>query len=685
MSTGKEPSDTTDSEEMDGNQLRQALFHDPKLKRLAVTHHFSARQPEKMSYEEEQRMEVWKRRIMDAYLNYHHGQRNVTKEETQAIKTLKEREVIVKCSDKSKSMVVLSKEEYERKVVTILSNKENYEESTVTAENLEKLLATELKKMKGLKQTLPPDMYRGLFQQDSRLPEFYGLPKIHKAEAPLRPVVAAFDGPMSKVSILLERILHQLLKFVPGHIGSTQEAIESLRRTFPDLKVPRHTILVTMDVVALYPSIPIDDGIQAVLELLVEHEEEVDLLGLSVPEVGHLLTLILNNNYFRFGQKVYRQCNGVAMGNHLAPPLAIVFMGKLEKRMLETAQKRPEFYDRYVDDCLMAWLHGEEELEVFFRHCNDQHPNIHFTWETSKDSSQINFMDLTARIQDQQLEYELFMKPSNSGVNLNFTSAIPRYVKTAVATEQFHRAVALSSNEEMEERSCGKISALLQGNSYPTETIERLCNTSQRWKKGKAKSARGQLAQGTSMLRLPFRSDELHRKIARICRESELPIRLVYRQNGSLKNRLVRSAWSKPSCSVHQKYVEQENRIKRSRGKPRDDCLACLSGLEEHQCGVKGTVYLLKCKLCDEEYIGESARTIRARLGEHHFQARNACKESPWGEHAKKHPEITISKQPIFVARILAICANNITRKVRESIEIRDRSPKINRSRGWKN
>ena len=72
---------------------------------------------------------------------------------------------------------------------------------------------------------------------------------------------------------------------------------------------------------------------------------------------------------------VYRQLEGVAMGNHLAPPFAILFMDKLEQKMLATAEKKPEF----VDDCLMAWLHGEENLKEFIKHCNNQHPHIKFT------------------------------------------------------------------------------------------------------------------------------------------------------------------------------------------------------------------------------------------------------------------------------------------------------------------
>ena len=52
-----------------------------------------------------------------------------------------------------------------------------------------------------------------------------------------------------------------------------------------------------MDVVAFYPSIPIKDGVEAVLDKLDEHEEEIDTGGLSRDEIEPLLSLVLQNNF----------------------------------------------------------------------------------------------------------------------------------------------------------------------------------------------------------------------------------------------------------------------------------------------------------------------------------------------------------------------------------------------------
>ena len=686
MSVGREGADTEDESRNggmkedkrdDSDEERQTIVNEVKLLRLKGPQS-RVKQPEKVDGTTENKMHGLKERILRAYSCYRVRKPNTTKKERMALKTLREKDLVIKPSDKSKSLVVMSKEAYKEKCLEILTVGENYEETDMSKEVLQQIVEKELKKVKSLKASLPTDIYKGLIRKNAKLPEFYGLPKTHKPGTPMRPVVAAFDGPLSGVSIVLERILNQLLKFVPAHIENTLGAVRSLEKSFPELKVPHGTIIVSMDVVALYPSIPIHDGIKAVMEKLAEHQSDVDLLGMSLEEVEGLLNLVLNNNYFKFDDAVYKQRHGVAMGNHLAPPFAIVFMDKLERKMLITAQKAPEFFDRYVDDCLMAWIHGEEELLEFMTHINSQHPNIRFTWQHSLQGRTVNFMDMSIRVTEElQLEYGLYQKPSDSGVNLNYESAIPEKLKMSVATQQFRRATSLSSNIAKERESQARIVTLLSGNAFPGEAIEKA------YKRSKVEPFKRKEEEDRCMLKLPYGDAQLHKEVTRLCRATDLPIRIVYEESRSLERMLVRSAFRPPTCEVHGKYVKQQNKERRGRGKPMDDCVSCQAGLSPHMCDRLGTVYLLTCKLCGQEYVGESHRKLRERVKEHHAQARNRMKGTPWGEHLQQHPEVIVGKKPIFVAKVISTSKTEMARKFREAIEIRDRKPPINKSKGW--
>ena len=59
--------------------------------------------------------------------------------------------------------------------------------------------------------------------------------------------------------------------------------------------------------------------------------------------------------YFTFNGDHYLQINGTAMGTKMAPSYANIFMGKLEKQLLESSIERPLSWYRFIDDVDMKW------------------------------------------------------------------------------------------------------------------------------------------------------------------------------------------------------------------------------------------------------------------------------------------------------------------------------------------
>ena len=72
----------------------------------------------------------------------------------------------------------------------------------------------------------------------------------------------------------------------------------------------------------------VDECIHVVTEVLDLNRKEVDMVHLSLSDVRELLSVLLTSNYFQLDCIQYRQRKGLAMGNDLAPPTAIIFYVK---------------------------------------------------------------------------------------------------------------------------------------------------------------------------------------------------------------------------------------------------------------------------------------------------------------------------------------------------------------------
>ena len=521
---------------------------------------------------------------------------------------------------------------------------------------------------------LPQPLAKAILPHNSRLSQFYGLPKDHKPGLPLRPVVSTCGSSMDNVSLLLERILNQLLKFVPAHLTSTKECIDVLS----DVGVlPDDCIIASLDVVSLYSNIPVVESIDVVMEFLELHRKEVDMFHLSLSDVRELLSVVLSSNYFEFDGVQYRQRKGLAMGNHLAPPMAIIFMSKLESEAMAMFPWKPRLYRRYIDDCLVVWCHGLVKLMEFVQYLSSRHPDIRFTVEHTQQnvSPTVSYLDLSISVASGVVQWELFVKPSHSVVHLSYESSLPLGVKRSVAQEQFRRANSNASTDRGRERGEKKIETLLRDNDYPQHAIQAAKHHAST---PRPSSTRQRQQSYTSIIKLPFVNDRLARDVRRTVRSFSKDVRVVFQSGRSLRDMLVSSSLSRPECP------KEVYKKRRGRGRP-VECRACDAGMESGQCLSQDVIYSMLCALCAEEYVGETERTARKRFEEHCREAKAQALETPWGEHyAEHHPQQAITSTPITNASILAKQSSLVNRRIREAMFIRDKRPSVNRDRGWR-
>ena len=79
--------------------------------------------------------------------------------------------------------------------------------------------------------------------------------------------------------------------------------------------IPNGTILVTSDVVALYPSIRHEAGLKALKNALDNRENK----SISTEDLIKMARFVLQNNDFEFNGIVKQQISGTAIGTKFAP------------------------------------------------------------------------------------------------------------------------------------------------------------------------------------------------------------------------------------------------------------------------------------------------------------------------------------------------------------------------------
>ncbi|XP_072037656.1 uncharacterized protein [Amphiura filiformis] len=323
-------------------------------------------------------------------------EQNITKDERKAIKDLKKVEdIIILPADKGKSTVVLDKAEYEEKVTTMLGDKKTYEElpADPTQRYKRKLVA----KLTGLKKEgkITELKYKQLYPTAENVPRLYCTPKIHKLNTPLRPIVDYTATIGYSTSRWLADILGALVGNTQHHVKNSKQLSEDLAKVVID----EEDILNSHDVVSLFTNTPIDQ----VLDIVQRRLENENILRVYNRETGfklaskdvvELLEFILTTTYFTFRGKIYRQLFGTAMGSHVSPIAANIFMEALEQQAIATAPLdcRPKLWLRYVDDVLEVI--NKDSVQRLTDHINqvDKSGSIKFTFEQESQGS-LPFLD----------------------------------------------------------------------------------------------------------------------------------------------------------------------------------------------------------------------------------------------------------------------------------------------------
>ena len=366
----------------------------------------------------------------------------------------KNKEVVIVPADKNLGVCIVNKTWYNHECYRQLSDGNSYKEITNKPDfkniltQLKRILVIynlcyidqEKKKLTSLAQFL----LQPLLHNFIKIGRFKIFPKVHKSPIVGRGIVSSTQHFTSFASKFLDSFLQPIMKSFNAYVKDSDNFITQLNeKTFA-----QDGYFLCFDVVNLYPSIDIDEGLKYLYTLL--REKKID----KYEAIVKITEWVLKNNYFDFNRKTYLQTSGVAMGTSVAVTFACIYISMFEIECMKECQRKfenfngPSIYKRFIDDGISYW-ENLQEANTFIDFLGNNKPNIKVTFTISK--HQAIFLDLNIYkgnnfASSRKFDTTIYQKDANKYQYLPFTSYHSKPVFKAFITAELKRYIIKCSN-----------------------------------------------------------------------------------------------------------------------------------------------------------------------------------------------------------------------------------------------
>ena len=345
--------------------------------------------------------------------------KNITPGQLTCLNTLKSnRDLVIKKADKGNAIVLMNTVDYLYEVESQLADTNFYMRCQTDLTEYHSLQVNMVVHTLFNHNAINTRIKKHLLANDCKAGRFYILPKIHKYKLVGRPIVSATNSPTEKLSHFCDIILNKYTPLNHSFVRDTTDFINKISA----IHTSDGDLIVTADVTSLYTRIPTELGLTCMakkLQMLNKHFN----LPVTSQDILSMLKTILTCNNFEFNGNHYLQIQGVSMGTRVAPTYANMVLSVMEDSFLEEQVLKPKCWFRFIDDICFIWGHGEKELLSFIQAFNNIHKSIQLTFEFSYQS--VNFLDTTVKLTPPSVSFDLFKKPTDTTNYLMHKSCHP--------------------------------------------------------------------------------------------------------------------------------------------------------------------------------------------------------------------------------------------------------------------
>lgn len=613
---------------------------------------------------------------------------NLTPGERSALYELKNNnDIIIKPADKGGATVIMDRLTYQKEAERQLNNEKYYKKiDTTLAQDNKKIITETFTKILNNKYITKPQFQYLTGPEDFNIRTFYMLPKIHKPKSKWpavnmpegRPIISDVNSESYRTAEYLDYFINPLSLKNDSILKNSYEFVEKIRgRTFP-----QGYLLVTGDVKSLYTNMNLDRILDCVRGAFIEFPDP----GRPDSEILELLHFTLFHNDFSFNGQQYLQVHGTAMGKKYAPGLANLYLKSFDTAAKTGFKYNPELYFRFLDDVFFIWGWGKKILLEFQSFLNNLIPDIEITFEFHE--REIPFLDVLLYVNNNKIETKTYFKTTDTHQLLHTNSYHPIHTTKGLLKSQFVRFKRLSSTLEDYNNTCLTLYSFLRHRGYSASQFRKL--KYEVWHDTTMSNTVHNTEDEKPILPIvmPYSNvtKGLNHKYKQVIKNdpsfSNHRTISAYKIYPNLKNMLVRAKFSNNPSKISNCYNNNGfNRCTSTK------CTFCLrhaidtknftstSNRKRFQiknritCTSRDLIYLISCKKCHIQYIGETGMPMRTRLNNHISNIRNKI-DTTVSAHFNSAGHSILNLQAIAI-EMMDPSNQNITRKQRESFWIK--------------
>ena len=237
---------------------------------------------------------------------------------------------------------------------------------------------------------------------------------------------------------------------------------DSFLRDSASVFLPLGALLVTWDVVELYPRIRHQHCVDTLRDYFLRHHFAFTHLCIAI------IILVLRENYCVFDGIIYKQTVGFAKGVAFGSEIADLYLGAIEQKNLRVHALSFKLFRRYIDDGFMIWLGSLITLHVFLDTLYAG-TGLNITRESSRSIAVL--LDMQLFRQGTSLLSRLYQKPANAYLYVPYCSEHPPNVWFALIRGELIRYVKRCSLYADYKVIANLFSTRLRARGYPFKVI----------------------------------------------------------------------------------------------------------------------------------------------------------------------------------------------------------------------